>query len=46
VGLRAETDLIVVMSACPQDLTPVNGQAQRPVEVSYRMVSGGAGQPA
>ncbi|OKL64247.1 hypothetical protein UA08_00061 [Talaromyces atroroseus] len=23
--LRAETDLILVMSACPQDVTPVNG---------------------
>jgi len=44
VRLRAETDLIVVMSACPQDLTPVNGQAQRPVEVCYRIISGGAGQ--
>lgn len=25
--LRAETDLILVMSACPQDVTPVNGDA-------------------
>jgi len=46
VRLRAETDLIVVMSACPQDLTPVNGQAQRPVEVCYRIVPDGTGQSA
>ncbi len=39
VQLRAETDLIVVMSACPQDLTPVNGQGQRPSDVSYRILT-------
>jgi len=31
-------DLIVVMSACPQDLTPVSGQAQHPVEVCNRII--------
>jgi uncharacterized protein YcgI (DUF1989 family) len=25
IALRADTDLILVMSACPQDMTPVNG---------------------
>lgn len=25
ITLRAETDLILVMSACPQDMMPVNG---------------------
>jgi uncharacterized protein len=39
VGLRAETDLIVVMSACPQDLTPVNGQEQLPAEAYYRILT-------
>lgn len=39
VRLRAETDLIVVMSACPQDLTPVNGQDQRPAAVHYRILA-------
>jgi uncharacterized protein YcgI (DUF1989 family) len=39
VRLRAETDLIVVMSACPQDLTPVNGQEQRPAEAYYRILA-------
>jgi uncharacterized protein YcgI (DUF1989 family) len=43
VRLRAETDLIVVMSACPQDLTPVNGQDQRPTDVRYRVL--GPGEP-
>jgi uncharacterized protein len=39
VQLRAETDLIVIMSACPQDLTPVNGQDQHPTEVWYRVLA-------
>jgi len=30
IDLRAETDLIAVMSACPQDLTPVNGAGVLP----------------
>ena len=34
---RAETDLVVIMSACPQDLTPVNGAAQRPADVHVRL---------
>jgi uncharacterized protein len=37
VRFRAEVDLVVVMSACPQDLTPVNGAAQCPVEVHFRV---------
>lgn len=40
VRLRAETDVIIVMSACPQDLLPVNGAAQRPTEVSFRLAEG------
>jgi uncharacterized protein len=39
VRLRAETDLIVIMSACPQDLVPVNGLAQQPSEVHFRLLS-------
>jgi uncharacterized protein len=39
VRFRIETDLVVVMSACPQDLTPVNGAAQRPVDVEVRLLS-------
>ena len=37
VVFRAETDLVVIMSACPQDLTPVNGTAQRPADVHFRL---------
>jgi uncharacterized protein len=37
VRFRAETDLVAIMSACPQDLTPVNGAAQCPVEVHFRL---------
>jgi uncharacterized protein len=39
IRFRVETDLVVIMSACPQDLTPVNGSAQCPVEVHFRLVS-------
>jgi uncharacterized protein len=35
VRFRAETDLVVIMSACPQDLTPVNGTGQRPADVHF-----------
>ena len=31
--LRAEMDCIVVMSACPQDLVPINGEDMTPVEL-------------
>jgi uncharacterized protein len=33
VTLRAEMDCIVVMSACPQDLIPINGENMTPVEL-------------
>ena len=37
VRLRARTDLIVIMSACPQDLVPVNGLEQQPTSVHFRV---------
>jgi uncharacterized protein YcgI (DUF1989 family) len=37
IRFRAETDLVVIMSACPQDLTPVNGAAQRPADVQFQL---------
>jgi uncharacterized protein YcgI (DUF1989 family) len=37
VRFRAETDLVVIMSACPQDLTRVNGAAHRPADVHFRV---------
>jgi hypothetical protein len=33
VVLRAERDLLVVLSCCPQDMIPINGPALRPTEV-------------
>jgi len=35
ISLRAEMDLIMVFSACPQDLIPVNGQACVPTEAHF-----------
>jgi uncharacterized protein len=39
IRFRVETGLVVIMSACPQDLTPVNGPAQCPVDVHFRLFS-------
>lgn len=38
VALRAEMDCIVAFSACPQDLVPVNGLAQRPTEAHFELL--------
>lgn len=39
VVLRADMDLVVVFSACPQDITPINGEARQPrdIEVSIAL---------
>jgi uncharacterized protein len=37
VRLRAEMDLIIAFSACPQDILPINGRACRPVEAHFRL---------
>ena len=37
IVMRAETDIIAVMSACPQDITPVNGDALAPTELHFRI---------
>lgn len=34
VVLRAEMDLTLVLSACPQDITPINGDARTPSDVA------------
>jgi uncharacterized protein YcgI (DUF1989 family) len=39
VVLRAAMDCIVAMSACPQDILPINGAQRSPVEVHYRILS-------
>lgn len=33
VTLRAEMDLLLVLSACPQDVTPINGSARTPRDI-------------
>lgn len=42
VALRAEADVIAVMSACPQDMTPVNGEGVAPDILQFE-VSGQVG---
>ena len=37
VTLRAEMDLVIAFSACPQDVLPINGRACRPVEAHFRI---------
>ena len=37
VVLRAEMDIVAVMSACPQDVTPVNGRDCIPTELHFRV---------
>ena len=39
VTLRAELDCIVAMSACPQDILPINGQSGRPTEAHYQIIA-------
>jgi uncharacterized protein YcgI (DUF1989 family) len=38
VILRAELDCIVAMSACPQDILPINGKACKPTEAHYQVL--------
>ena len=38
VTLRAELDCIVAMSACPQDILPINGEAGKPTEAHYEIL--------
>ena len=35
VSLRAEMDLVIAFSACPQDVLPINGKAGKPVEAHF-----------
>jgi uncharacterized protein YcgI (DUF1989 family) len=37
VTLRAVMDCVVVLSACPQDMIPINGAACRPMDVQYQV---------
>ena len=38
VVLRAEMDLVVVLSACPQDVTPINGAERRPSDIEATII--------
>ena len=38
IVLRAEMDLVVAFSACPQDILPVNGEQCLPVEAHFEIV--------
>jgi uncharacterized protein YcgI (DUF1989 family) len=38
VTLRAELDAVVVLSACPQDVTPINGDDCTPRDVAWRIL--------
>src|SRR6266446_3397302 len=40
VVLRAEIDAVVAMSACPQDILPINGRAGRPTEAHFQIGQG------
>ena len=37
VVLRAEQDVIVAFSACPQDILPINGQHTKPTEAHFEV---------
>lgn len=44
ISFRAEIDLIAVISACPQDLTPVNGEGVAPDRLEFSVTRQKAGQ--
>ena len=37
VTFRAERDLVIAFSACPQDMLPINGKGKRPTEAHFRI---------
>ena len=38
VALRAEMDVVIAFSACPQDILPINGTARRPTEAHFAIL--------
>ena len=38
VTLRAEMDVVVILSACPQDMVPTNGAAMTPRDVQVQIL--------
>mgnify|MGYP001462911240 CR=1 FL=1 len=43
IKLRAEMDCIIVFSACPQDMLPVNGENHQPTDAHFKIFSGEEG---
>ncbi len=39
VTLRAEMDLVIAFSACPQDILPINGKAGKPTEAHFLVLT-------
>lgn len=37
ITLRADMDIVIAFSACPQDMIPINGAACKPVEAHFRI---------
>jgi uncharacterized protein YcgI (DUF1989 family) len=35
IALRAEMDLVIAFSACPQDMLPINGRDGKPTEAHF-----------
>jgi len=42
VVFKALMDTVIAMSACPQDLIPINGADNKPVEFHFRVEKGAA----
>ena len=38
VSMRAEIDLVIVFSCCPQDITPINGAGLEPTDAHFAIV--------
>jgi uncharacterized protein YcgI (DUF1989 family) len=38
VIFRAELDCVVALSACPQDILPINGRNGQPTEARYQLI--------
>ncbi|MEM7653714.1 MAG: urea carboxylase-associated family protein [Pseudomonadota bacterium] len=39
IVLRAEMDLVIAMSACPQDILPINGTHGKPTEAHFQILN-------
>ena len=46
VALRAEMDLVIAFSACPQDILPINGVGHPPTEAHFTVTGDAATAPA